>query len=136
MDLAFLLGYLLLAGLAYYWARSTAWWVICIVASISIAGGIENLAISFDIYWTRTSLQLLLLVALAVPAGLAWLRARVRDPGSGFKPRKANPGGSDFANLNGRGLRLMEKYSDALYFNEQGNEVSFLKFLPKDSPCS
>ena len=74
MDLAYLLGYLLLAGLAFYWARSTAWWVISIVASISIAGGIENLAISFDIYWTRASLQLLLLIALAVPAGLAWLR--------------------------------------------------------------
>ena len=68
--------------------------------------------------------------------GHAWLRAQVRDPGQGFKPRRPNPGGSDFASLNGRGLRLMEKYSDALYFNEQGNEVSFLKFLPKESPCS
>ncbi|MDO8733476.1 MAG: hypothetical protein Q7L55_13040 [Actinomycetota bacterium] len=74
VDLAYLLGYLLLAGLAFYWGRSTAWWVISIVASISIAGGIENLAISFDMHWTRSSLQLLLLAALAVPAALAWLR--------------------------------------------------------------
>ncbi len=74
VDLAFLIGYLLLAGLAFYWGRSTAWWVISIVASISIAGGIENLVISFDVHWTRTSLQLLLLAALAVPAALAWLR--------------------------------------------------------------
>lgn len=74
MDLAFLLGYLLLAGLTFFWARSTAWWVIAIVASISIAGGIENLVISFDVHWTRISLQLLLLIALAVPAALAWLR--------------------------------------------------------------
>ncbi len=68
--------------------------------------------------------------------GHPWLRARVRDPGQGFRPRKPNPGGSEFASLNGRGLRLMEKYSDTLYFNEQGNEVSFIKFLPKESPCS
>ena len=74
MDLAFLLGYLVLAGLAFLWSRSVAWWVIAIVASVSIAGGIENLVNSFDVHWTRLGLQLLLLVALAVPAGLAWLR--------------------------------------------------------------
>jgi len=74
VDLAFLLGYLLLAGLTFVWARSTAWWVIAIVASISVAGGIENLVISFDVHWTRFSLQLLLLLALAVPAVLAFLR--------------------------------------------------------------
>ena len=79
MDVAFLLGYLLLAGLTFFWARSTAWWAISIVASISIAGGIENLAISFDLYWTRFSLQLLLLVALAAPAVLAWFR-RANSP--------------------------------------------------------
>ena len=74
MDLAFLLGYLVLAGFAFFWGRSTAWWVISIVASISIAGGISNLAISLGVNWTRLSLQLLLLVALAVPAALAWMR--------------------------------------------------------------
>ena len=43
VDFAFLLGYLALAVLAFIWFRSTAWWVITMVASISIAGArVEN----------------------------------------------------------------------------------------------
>jgi len=74
VDFAFLLGYLALAILAFIWFRSTACWVITMVAAISIAGGIENLAISFGLHWTRLGLQLLLLLAIAVPAGIAWMR--------------------------------------------------------------
>ncbi|CAB4912664.1 MAG: hypothetical protein F2923_08340 [Actinobacteria bacterium] len=79
MDFAFLAGYIALAALAFTWARSTAWWVISTVASVSIAGGLVNLGITAGHDWNRQELQILLLVALLVVSAAAWLRRTNSD---------------------------------------------------------
>ena len=73
MDFAFLLGYLGLLALTLYFARSTAWLVLSVVAGISIVGGLVSLVMDLGQHWTRIGLQLMLLLALALPAVFAFL---------------------------------------------------------------
>jgi len=64
------------------------------------------------------------------------LRAVVRDPGKGFDPRPVLLGTPDAVSASGRGLRLMNKYCDALFFNGPGNEATLLRFILREPPCS
>jgi len=73
VDFAFLLGYLGLLALTLYFARSTAWLVLSVVAGISIVGGLVSLVIDLGQHWTRLGLQLMLLLALVLPAVFAFL---------------------------------------------------------------
>ncbi|RME05197.1 MAG: GAF domain-containing protein [Planctomycetota bacterium] len=57
---------------------------------------------------------------------------QIRDEGEGFDTRR---GVQDFRSLNqhshhGRGLLLIQKYSDCVRFNEKGNEI-YIEFLKK-----
>lgn len=73
MDFVFLVGYLALLALTLYFSRSTAWMVLSVAAGISIVGGVVSLVIDLGQHWERIGLQLMLLLALAVPAAFAFM---------------------------------------------------------------
>jgi hypothetical protein len=83
VDLAFLLGYIALVGLAYARARSTAWLVITLAGATAFAGAAIALLTYEGFTFTRVGLQWLLLAVLAVVAVLAWV------PALGFSTRAA-----------------------------------------------
>jgi len=58
---------------------------------------------------------------LAVEDGAAVVT--VRDPGPGFGRKQAAPAAPSPEALSGRGMAMMNLYSQKLEYNEQGNEV-------------
>ncbi|MDD2818526.1 MAG: hypothetical protein PHN51_06985 [Candidatus Nanopelagicales bacterium] len=80
MEFAFLAAYLAFAGLTLLWCRSVAWWVISIVTGITFAGAVMNLGVALGHNWNKTELQVLLLIGLAGPAAVAFLRRRAKNP--------------------------------------------------------
>ena len=79
MDALFLVAFLLLPVLTLWRSRSLAWTVIMIAASVSVLGAIVSFAIDHVHLWTRVELQWVLLLALIVPAVLAWVRPAPRE---------------------------------------------------------
>jgi len=66
----------------------------------------------------------------------ATITARVTDEGTGFDPL-AVPDPTCPANLlkaNGRGIFLMRKLLDEVYFNDRGNSVTLVLRLPEGAP--
>jgi serine/threonine-protein kinase RsbW len=66
----------------------------------------------------------------------ATITARVTDEGTGFDPL-AVPDPTCPANLlkaNGRGIFLMRKLLDEVYFNDRGNSVTLVLRLPEAAP--
>lgn len=58
---------------------------------------------------------------------------RFSDEGNGFDPN-ALPDPTDMKNINslsGRGVKLMRALMDDVHFNDQGNEVTMVKRIPK-----
>ncbi|MCF8537527.1 MAG: hypothetical protein K9G28_10210 [Candidatus Nanopelagicales bacterium] len=74
MDALFLVAYVVLPLVALWRSRSIAWTVIMTVASVSILGAVVGFVIDHVMLWTRVQLQLVLLLALLVPALLAFVR--------------------------------------------------------------
>ena len=79
MDAFFLLAYLALPVLTWWRSRSVAWTIVMITASVSLVGAIVSFVIDHVALWTRTPLQAMLLLALALPAALAFLRRPTPD---------------------------------------------------------
>lgn len=59
------------------------------------------------------------------------LKATVADGGPGFKVPNAWPSERDLLALSGRGLKMIRKYSDGMYFNASGNEITFFRSFPR-----
>lgn len=74
MHALFLVAYLALPLLALWRSRSITWTVIVTGASVSVMGVVVNFLVDHVTLLTWTGLQWLLLAALAVPAGLAFVR--------------------------------------------------------------
>jgi len=55
------------------------------------------------------------------------VKLTIRDEGPGFSPALELARDADSLRLCGRGLRMVRKYTDAFYFNEQGNAITLLK---------
>jgi CheY-like chemotaxis protein/anti-sigma regulatory factor (Ser/Thr protein kinase) len=55
---------------------------------------------------------------------------RIIDEGKGFNPALYGFRDVSAPLPSGRGLKLLKKYSDALYYNQAGNEITILKVLP------
>jgi len=55
------------------------------------------------------------------------VRVTIADPGQGFQQGEAGYGSDDSMLLHGRGLKMIRRYSDACYFNEEGNALTLLK---------
>jgi len=75
-------------------------------------------------------------VRLEVRLGRDCLTAQVTDQGRGFDPERV-PDPTTPVNLrkeNGRGLYLMRKLMDEVYFNEQGNSVTLVLYLSAPDP--
>lgn len=66
------------------------------------------------------------LIRFAVDVGAEHLFLEVEDSGEGFDWR-SRPRDFDSLALQGRGLYLMELYSDGVWFNEKGNRVLLRK---------
>ena len=79
MDALFLLAYLALVAVTYWRSRSAAWTTMSVLASVSIAGVLVNFTIDYLMLFTRNQLQVLLLLALAVPAVIAWSKPSMAD---------------------------------------------------------
>jgi hypothetical protein len=79
VDGLFLFAYVALPVLAYWRSRSLAWTVITLAMSVSLFGVGVSFLIDHSHSWTRTELQWVLLVALAVVPALAFLRPAQRD---------------------------------------------------------
>ncbi len=79
VDALFLLAYAALPVLTWWRSRSVTWTVIALTASVSLFGGVLGFVIDHVMPWNRLGLQLLLLVALLVPAVLAFLRPAPQD---------------------------------------------------------
>jgi hypothetical protein len=74
----FLLLYILLPALAIWRTRSIPWAVVALVGSLSFVGIGINLTIEWGFFWSRLSLQIALLVALAAVTISAFLVGQVR----------------------------------------------------------
>lgn len=59
------------------------------------------------------------------------LKTVVRDQGQGFPVPTAWPSDRDVLALSGRGLKMIRKYSDGMFFNEKGSAITFLKAFPR-----
>jgi len=79
VDALFLVAYAALPILTWWRSRSITWTVIALTASVSLVGGVLGFVIDHLMPWNRLGLQLLLLVALLVPAVLAFLRPAPQD---------------------------------------------------------
>lgn len=79
MDLLFLSAYVALPLVTLWRSRSLAWTIITLVFSVSIAGGVVNFAIDHLAFWTRVGLQWALLVAVLIPAVVAFVRRPFSD---------------------------------------------------------
>jgi len=73
VDALLLVAYLVLVGVTYWRSRSVAWTVLAIVGSVSVAGVLVNFSIDYVTLFTRSQLQIVLLLALAAPAAVAWI---------------------------------------------------------------
>lgn len=67
-------------------------------------------------------------LALTEDGGNRLLAVTIQDEGPGFATSKARFETLDSLLLHGRGLRMIRKYTDAFYYNEQGNTLTLLKF--------
>ncbi len=85
MDLLFLIAYVALPLVTLWRSRSFAWTVIALVASISLVGGVVSFAIDHLMFWTRVGLQWALLVAVLVPAVVAFVRRPAGDAPRGYQ---------------------------------------------------
>jgi len=79
VDAIFLAAYVALPLLAWWRSRSIAWTVVMVVASVSLAGALVSFVIDHLMLWTRPQLQWVLLIALAIPAVLAFVRRPTQD---------------------------------------------------------
>lgn len=77
MDALLLVAYLALIGVTLWRSRSVAWTSVSVLASVSVLGVLVNFAIDHITLFTWGQLQFLLLLALAAPAAVAWLRGPV-----------------------------------------------------------
>ena len=68
-------------------------------------------------------------LALLREGGNSLVKLSIEDEGAGFTPAPARIEEAAGMAVSGRGLKMMRRYSDALYFNEKGNSVTLLKFL-------
>ena len=75
----FLIAYLVLPALTFWRARSVAWTVIALAASVSVFGVLVSFSIDHVRLMSRVDLQVVLLVALLVPAVIAFLRPAHRE---------------------------------------------------------
>ena len=62
----------------------------------------------------------------------AFVKLTIRDEGPGFSPPAALRHDVDSLQLCGRGLRMVGKYADAFYFNDQGNTITLLKIQARE----
>ncbi len=74
MDVLFLAAYVVLPVLTWWRSRSIAWTVIMVVASVSVTGAAVSFVVDHVMLWTRVQLQWVLLLALLIPAVLAFVR--------------------------------------------------------------
>ena len=79
MDAIFLVAYVALPLVTLWRTRSCAWTIIALVASISLFGGVVSFSIDHVTPWTRLGLQWTLLLALLVPAVIAFIRRPAPD---------------------------------------------------------
>ncbi len=79
MDALFLIAYLILPVLTWWRSRSITWTVLALVSSLSIIGVGVSFTIDHLTLWTRTGLQVALLVALLIPTVLAFVRGPAAD---------------------------------------------------------
>jgi len=79
VDLLFLIAYGALPLVTLWRTRSFAWTIIALVASISLFGGVVSFSIDHVTPWTRLGLQWTLLLALLVPAVVAFIRCPAPD---------------------------------------------------------
>ncbi len=79
VNALFLLAYVALPVLTLWRSRSVTWTVIALTASVSLLGGVLAFVIDHVMPWNRLGLQVLLLVALLVPAAVAFLRPAPQD---------------------------------------------------------
>jgi len=73
VNAVFLVAYLVLPLVAVIRSRSIAWTVVMLATSVSLVGLIANTCVDRGVYLTWTTLQWMLLLALAAPAVLAFL---------------------------------------------------------------
>jgi len=66
-------------------------------------------------------------LALLQEGGNSLVKLTIEDEGPGFTPLPPQDGEAVSMAVSGRGLKMMRRYSDALYFNEKGNSVTLLK---------
>ena len=83
MDALFLVAYLVIIGATLWRSRSVAWTTVSVLASVSVVGVLVNFSIDHITLFTWLQFQLLLLVALAAPAVVAWVKGTV-----GATPRR------------------------------------------------
>ena len=79
MDVLFLIAYIVLPVLTFWRTRSAAWTVIALTASVSVFGVLVSFSIDHVRLLSRVDLQVTLLVALLVPAVIAFLRPPHRE---------------------------------------------------------
>lgn len=79
MDVLFLIAYLVLPVLTFWRTRSAAWTVIALTASVSVFGVLVSFSIDHVRLLSRVDLQVTLLVAMLVPAVIAFLRPPHRE---------------------------------------------------------
>ena len=79
VDALLLVAYVVLIGTTLWRSRSLAWTTVSVLASVSVFGVLINFAIDHITLFTWDQLQLILLLALAVPAAVAWFKGPVGD---------------------------------------------------------
>ncbi len=78
-------------------------------------------------------------VSVSYEMGRKGLRVMIRDLGAGFDVHNISvPVGHEaLEKISGRGIYIMKKFSDALFFNEKGNELLLFFHLGRDqNPAS
>ena len=73
VDALLLVAYLVIIGVTWWRSRSVAWTFLSILASVSILGVLVNFSIDHITLLNWRQLQVVLLIALVLPAGIAWL---------------------------------------------------------------
>ena len=79
MDIAFLVAYLVLLAVTLWRSRSITWTVLALVASISLFGAVVGFVIDHVFLWNRLQMQVVLLLALLVPAVWSFVRRPPQD---------------------------------------------------------
>lgn len=64
------------------------------------------------------------------------LKVTIQDEGPGFTPPKSWAMEADSLLLSGRGLKMINKYTDAFHFNEKGNVITLIKLYPRGTDAS